>query len=177
MRAIRIVCVLLLGILSLENSHASCIHGENTSIPISTPTSAFNVLADGTVRAPGTRLMWMRCPVGQTLSNSVCTGTSSIFTWADALNAAKAQTFAGHNDWRLPNVKELLSIMEDRCYLPSLNADLFPISDFFIVWSSTPSAVNLSGTFDEAWTVDGNGYMVQWTKYQTLNVLLVRDAP
>ena len=121
--------------------------------------------------------MWMRCLVGQTLSNGACTGTSSIFTWADALNAAKAQTFAGHNDWRLPNIKELLSIMEDRCYAPSLNADLFPISHLYIAWSSTPSAVNLAGMFYDAWSVDGNGYINQVTKYQTLNILLVRDAP
>jgi hypothetical protein len=121
--------------------------------------------------------MWMRCLVGQTLSNSVCTGASSIFAWADALNAAKAQTFAGHNDWRLPNVKELLSIMEDRCYSPSLNADLFPISELFLAWSSTPSALNLAGMFDEAWSVDRNGFIGRSSKYQTLNILLVRDAP
>jgi hypothetical protein len=177
MIAVKTACASLLGILLLETSHATCINGVNTSIPISTPTSAFNVLADGTVLAPGTRLMWMRCLVGQTLSNGVCTGTSSIFTWADALNAAKAQTFAGHNDWRLPNVKELLSIIEDRCYLPSLNADLFPITELFSAWSSTPTALNLAGMLDEIWSIDGNGSVNRWSKYQSLNILLVRDAP
>ena len=176
MTSLRISCWSLLAVL-LQNAHATCINGENTSIAVSTPTSSFSVLGDGTVLAPKTKLMWMRCLVGQTLSNGVCTGASSAFTWADALNAAKAQTFAGYNDWRLPSVKELLSIQEDRCYAPSLNADLFPISEPFTAWSSTPSAVNLANYFDEAWTVGDSGFVSRITKYQTLNILLVRDAP
>jgi hypothetical protein len=163
--------------LFLQGAHATCINVENTSVRVSTPTSSFSVLADGTVLAPQTKLMWMRCLVGQTLTGGLCTGTASAFTWADALNAAKAQTFAGHNDWRLPNAKELLSILEDRCWTPALNADLFPIPQLFGAWSSTPSAVNLANLFDEAWVVDGNGYVIQVSKNQTVNLLLVRDAP
>ena len=176
MTAIRIACCALLGTL-LQHAHATCINVENTSIPPSTPTSSFSVLGDGTVLAPTTKLMWMRCLVGQTLSGGVCTGTASLFTWADALNAAKAETFAGHNDWRLPNVKELLSILEDRCYTPSLNADLFPISELFTAWSSTPSAVNLANEFIEAWAVDGNGFVTRESPVTPLSILLVRDAP
>ena len=134
-------------------------------------------LANGTVLAPQTKLMWMRCLLGQTLTSGLCTGTPSTFTWPDALNAAKAQTFAGYNDWRLPNVKELLSILEDRCWTPALNADLFPIPQLFTAWSSTPSAVNLANEFIDAWVVDGNGYVSGMSPVNTLNVLLVRDAP
>jgi len=166
----------LLGLL-LQHAHATCLNAQNTAVPISTPTSSFNVLADGTVLAPMTKLMWMRCLVGQTLVNGVCTGTPSTLTWPDALNAAKAQNFAGHNDWRLPNVKELLSIQEDRCSSPSLNADLFPIPQYFSAWSSTPSAVNLANAFLEAWVVDANGLVVRMSPVTPLNVLLVRDAP
>ena len=177
MTPIRMICATLMASLSTGYCLATCINVENTSIAISTPTSAFNILGDGTVLAPATKLMWMRCLVGQTLSNNVCTGTPSILVWANALNAAKAQTFAGHSDWRIPNVKELMSIMEDRCYSPSLNADLFPISLLYLAWTSTPSALDLAGEFDNAWSIDGNGYITQSSKYQTLNILLVRDAP
>lgn len=177
MIAVRVMCTSLLGFLFTGTSLATCINGENTSIAISTPTSAFSGFGDGTVLAPATKLMWMRCLVGQTLVNNACTGTPSILVWADALNAAKGQIFAGHRDWRLPNVKEFMSIMEDRCYSPSLNADLFPISELYLAWTSTPSALNLAGVFDNAWSVDGNGYVTQTTKYQILNILLVRDAP
>lgn len=172
----KIACCSLLGML-LQNAQATCINVQNTSVPISTPTSSFSVLADGTVLAPQTKLMWMRCLMGQTLSSGLCTGTASLFTWADALNAAKAQTFASHNDWRLPNVKELLSILEDRCYTPALNADLFPIPQLFSAWSSTPSAVNLANEFIDAWAVDGNGFVSGVSPITPLNVLLVRDVP
>jgi Protein of unknown function (DUF1566) len=175
-RTKRVACSALL-VMLLQHAHATCVNGENTSIPPSTPTSSFSVLGDSTVLAPRTKLMWMRCLVGQTLSGGVCTGTPSSFTWADALNVAKGQTVAGHNDWRLPNVKELFSILEDRCYTPALNADLFPISELFTAWSSTPSAVNLANAFIEAWAVDGNGFVSRISPVTPLAVLLVRDAP
>ncbi len=172
----KIACCSLLA-LFLQDARATCINVENTSVPLSTPTSSFTVSANGTVLAPQTKLMWMRCLLGQTLTSGPCTGTPSTFTWPDALNAAKAQTFAGYNDWRLPNVKELLSILEDRCWTPALNADLFPIPQLFTAWSSTPSAVNLANEFIDAWVVDGNGYVSGMSPVNTLNVLLVRDAP
>jgi hypothetical protein len=158
-------------------SHARCINRENTSLPLSTPTAAYTVLSDGTVLAPGTKLMWMRCLLGQTLSNGVCAGAPSQYRWDDALTAAKALTFAGHNDWRVPNVKELVSILEDRCTAPPLNADLFPIVDGIVLWSATPSPLNMAGGFDEAWVVDNAGFTARWSKYQSMNLLLVRDAP
>ena len=173
----RIASASVLGLSLLQGAHATCVNVQNTSVPASTPTSAFSILGDGTVLAPKTKLMWMRCLVGQTLSSGACTGSATLFTWADALNAAKSQTFAGHTDWRLPNVKELLSILEDSCYTPSLNADLFPIPLLYTAWSSTPSAVNLANEFDEAWSVDGNGFVTRISKYQSLDILLVRDAP
>ena len=176
MTTTKLACCSLLALL-LQDAHATCINVQNTSVPLSTPTSSFSVSADGTVLAPKTKLMWMRCLVGQTLSNGVCAGTASMFTWADALNTAKTQTFAGHNDWRLPNVKEFLSILEDRCFTPSLNADLFPISELFSVWSSTPSAANRGNEFIDAWAVDANGWLTFVSPITPLNILLVRDTP
>ena len=171
----KIACCSLLA-LFLQDARATCMNVENTSVPLSTPTSSFTVSGDGTVLAPQTKLMWMRCLLGQTLTGGLCTGTAATFTWSDALNAAKTQTFAGYNDWRLPNVKELLSILEDRCWTPALNADLFPIPQLFAAWSSTPAA-NLANEFIDAWVVDGNGYVSSMSPVDTLNVLLVRDAP
>lgn len=176
MKRKNIACYVLLGLL-LQNAYATCINIENISVPVSTPTSSFSVLTDGTVLAPKTKLMWMRCLVGQTLINGVCTGSMSLFAWEDALNAAKAQTFAGHSDWRLPNIKELVSILEDRCSEPSLNSDLFPISDLFSAWSSTPSALYLQNRFYEAWKMDSAGNVYSTNIYVPLGLLLVRDAP
>jgi hypothetical protein len=165
-----------MGMFCCDFALASCVNRQDTAVPISTPTAAFTVLDDGTVVDPKTGLMWMRCLVGQTLVAGQCTGTATLYTWADALNFAHSLSFAGHGDWRLANPKEVVSIMEDRCAAPALNADLFPIVSF-LTWTSTPASVNLVGGFDNAWVVDQNGGMSTLTKYQTITVLLVRNTP
>ncbi len=44
--------------------------------------------------------------------NAAGCNNGATATWANAVNYAEALTFAGSSDWRLPNVKELLSIVE-----------------------------------------------------------------
>jgi hypothetical protein len=60
------------------------------------------------------------CPSGQSCgagSPSGCFVGATIFQWVSGLNAAN---FAGHNDWRVPNVKELQSIVQYGTYYPSV---------------------------------------------------------
>lgn len=162
---------------------ATCLNRENTSVPESTPTSSYSVLPDGTLTAPTTGLMWKRCLEGQTLVDGVCEGTPTTYTWADALGAADAVSFAGHGDWRLPNPKELLTVVEDRCAAPGLNADLFPISgDFgvfgtFGIWTATPTALTAQDTFHQVWVLLSDGVLWPTSDLAGLPVLLVRDLP
>jgi hypothetical protein len=174
--AIRVLCVLMLAMVSLNIAFASCIGRQNTAVPISTPTASFAIRSDGTVADPRTGLMWMRCMLGQAVNNGACAGTATTYTWADALSAARALTYAGHSDWRLPNPKEVASILEDRCAAPALNADLFPTASFG-TWTSTPARTNLLGVFDDVWVVGAEGDVVAVTKNQTLTVILVRKMP
>ena len=46
----------------------------------------------------------------------------TIFEWVAQLNA---QNFAGHNDWRIPNVKELQSIVDYGAYQPCVNSAFY----------------------------------------------------
>jgi hypothetical protein len=55
---------------------------------------------DGTMTDNCTGLMWQQQTSGGT------------FTWRQALQYCEDLTFAGHGDWRLPNVLELLSIVD-----------------------------------------------------------------
>lgn len=160
-----------------NQAEATCLNRENTSVPQSTPTSRYTVFPDGTLAAPATGLMWKRCLEGQTLNGDVCEGAPSTYMWADALGAAQAASFAGHSDWRLPNPKELLTIFEDRCAAPALNADLFPISGSVSAWTATPTALLMQDVFDEPWLLTFDGVVTRTSKFQTIPVLLVRDLP
>lgn len=80
-----------------------------------------------------TGLTWYRCPMGKlwSASNKTCEGTNTKFNWQQTLlkvnefnNGDKNKT--GIKTWRLANMKELISIKENACSKPSLNATVFP---------------------------------------------------
>lgn len=110
-----------------------------------TPNSRFNIQNNGTVNDLETGLIWMRCSIGQDWDGSTCTGNATSFSWREALNTSQETSFAEHTDWRLPNVKELLSIVEDACYSPSINLYVFPGAKIYRFWSSTPTQNTTSG--------------------------------
>lgn len=114
--------------------------GCNDRVPASTPNSRFTVNSDNTVTDLATGLMWQRCTVGQ--SGTDCSGgRKKYLQWDNALKAAEESTVAGYSDWRLPNIKELTSILERRCYQPAMNLTIFPNTpDGRIYWSSSPFA-------------------------------------
>jgi hypothetical protein len=55
---------------------------------------------DGTVTDRATGLVWMQADSGKGMD------------WTSALEYAESMEFAGHDDWRLPNAKELQSIVD-----------------------------------------------------------------
>ena len=124
-----------------------------------TPTSQFKDNNDGTVTDLKTKLIWKKCSEGQKWANNTCEDDSSIndmMNWPEALNQANqvntGNGFAGSVNWRLPNIKELSSIIENACYGPSINLNVFPNTPAGIYWSSTPYL----GANDYVWTVRFN---------------------
>lgn len=74
---------------------------------------------DGTISDLATGLMWQMRDDGQTRD------------WEDALEYAEDLELAGHDDWRLPNVKELQSIVD---YSKSVQTTGTPaIDDLFVL--------------------------------------------
>ncbi len=107
----------------------------------STPVSRFTNNNDGTITDSISGLTWKRCSEG--LSGTLCeSGTPATFTWQEALQAGTASTFAGKKDWRLPNIKELASIVERQCTMPAINEIVFPATPTMSFWSSTPYDAN-----------------------------------
>lgn len=122
LKALTGLLVLGLTLSSLAAAQQVC----NTAVPPSTPEADFTLHNDGTVTHHRTGLMWMREPLNGT------------YTWEEALAQAEGSSYAGYTDWRLPNAKELDSIVEMRCYMPSINLTIFPSTPSMEFWSSTP---------------------------------------
>jgi len=166
---------LVLSLAPLPSWAGTCQAGNaNDNLPVLQPTVDFTDNLDGTVTHNKTGLMWKRCAEGQTWNGTTCTGTASTQNWSASLTLARNSSYASHTDWRLPNIKELMSIAETCGYNPSLNASIFPnaaVSHPF--WSSTLS----SGT--EAHIADlsvatFNPFTITWNNSYAL---LVRDGP
>lgn len=133
-----IIIPLVLGLLSSFTMGLQVCRTES-EIPATTPTSQFTVHNDGTVTDTATRLMWMRCSLGQTWNNETCEDDAKEYNWQGALEvAANNHNFSTYDDWRLPNIKELVSIIEESCTIPAINLTIFPnTSGESNYWSST----------------------------------------
>lgn len=112
-----------------------------SEIAPSTPDSRFVDSGDGTITDLGTNLQWQRCPAGKSgidcSAGAVITATwESTLQYVVDLNAGDG--YATHNDWRLPNIKELSSIVEVSCRAPALNVRFFPGEIDSLYWSSSP---------------------------------------
>jgi Protein of unknown function (DUF1566) len=129
-----------------ESTAQTCVAG----IQASNPTSVYVIdAANGTVTDTRTGLMWDRCAHGQ--SGPACgAGSASGFTWQAALNVpATIGAYKGYNDWRLPNLKELHSLVEECRTNPSINEIAFPATPASLFWSASP----VSGIASTAWYV------------------------
>ncbi|MBN1517665.1 DUF1566 domain-containing protein [Candidatus Sumerlaeota bacterium] len=76
---------------------------------------------DGTVTDASTGLMWIQDPAS--------IGLTGPYTFDDALAAADALDYAGFDDWRLPTVGELLTLVDSGRQYPNPTID----TDFFVV--------------------------------------------
>lgn len=141
----------LTAVLTLSTAQAQTC---NPSVTRSAPDSRYQLVVGSggsEVLDTQTNLIWQRCSLGQTWNGTTCTGTASTHTWADALTQAKALG----NGYRLPNIKELQSLVEEACYNGSINETFFPTKPRDTYWSASPNA-GLNGF---AWLVPFNtGY-------------------
>jgi len=108
------------------------------SITATAPASRFTDNGDGTVTDKVNGLQWKRCSEGQTWDGGTCTGNVTSHNWQQALLLADGTTYAGNNDWRLPNIKELGSIVELACIDPAIDLAVFPGTPGSDAWSSSP---------------------------------------
>ncbi|MEN8140883.1 MAG: DUF1566 domain-containing protein [Thermodesulfobacteriota bacterium] len=133
-------------------------------------------------------------PSGDTVTDELTGLTwldvSSQGTWQDALNAVAAlntQNAGGHNDWRLPNRRELFSLVDAGEATGPVLTNGHPFTNILAgeYWTSTtsfnvqenPAPTPNSPAGTSAWVVDmDNGAVTTYVKYNTARVLYVRGA-
>lgn len=107
----------------MATKYVRCVKGEDYLI------NNFFDNHDGSVTDNATGLMWMQ------------QDSSIPLDWGNALLFAKqknAEHYLGYSDWRVPNIKELQSIVDYSASYPAINSLYFSITDtasFF--WTST----------------------------------------
>jgi hypothetical protein len=121
--------------------------------------------ANGTVTDNATGLTWMQSDSGAGMN------------WSDALAYCEALDFAGATDWRLPNVKELQSIVDYSLSPDTTNSAAIDLifnvtaitneagqTDYPFFWSSTTHANSAGGGTFAAYFSFGRamGYMNSW---------------
>ncbi len=123
-------------------------------LPGAASAQQFSISADGReVTDPSTGLIWRRCPEGMIHSNVTCKGTAGMFTHAEALqHAATQDTGSG---WRLPTLKELLSITKRTLSNVKVDSVAFPATPQGKFWTaSSDGKPNYHLSINYAWSVD-----------------------
>lgn len=133
---------------------------------------SYSILSRGTVKDNSTNLFWTRCPLSgnnKPIYDFNCNGDRKLFSWSEGIEACENLVHEGRSDWRLPNIKELQSLVyyvhyteADSC--SQINNKAFPgvvlsseCSVFESVvqyWSSTTHRGKDCKNFNYVWAVD-----------------------
>ena len=133
---------------------------------LTTPTivTHFTDNGDGTITDNVTNLIWQKAP------------NTTTYTWEQAISYAENLALAGNSDWRLPNIKELVSINDETTNAPSINTTYFPTMVLARYWSSTTQFAP-GGT--SAWFNDFQNFGISSYDLKTIshNMICVRGIP
>ena len=146
------------------------------------PDPRFTDRGDGTVTDNLTGLVWAKNAnlLGTVDADNDTDGTAGDgeVTWQHALDYIKKlnrENYLGHNDWRLPNVNELESLVDFGAYNPALAANPFTnvqsSSTVYVLLKSYWSSSTYTSYTAFAWVVDmldgnvGGGYKTNIAHY------------
>lgn len=91
-------------------------------------------------------------------------GSSTSVTWEGAIQYCENLFLDGRTDWRLPNIKELFSIVDTTTYSPAINSVYFSNTSSNYYWSSTHQTIGATN----AWPVDfGKGFILNYAQSST----------
>lgn len=135
--------------------------GTNARVEASTSTARFEINGE-LVKDLVTGLTWARCPLGYSMDTTVgcvaISGATLTYSWKDAITKSvdpagdNTGSYLGKTGWRVPNIKELTSIIEHGCQSPSVNRLVFPNTPVGAYWTNSPISVSQKSL--SAWMVD-----------------------
>jgi Protein of unknown function (DUF1566) len=139
------------------------------------PAKPYGQAPNGSVKLGA--LEWLRCSIGQSWSGSSCVGEGKKYAFEDGKAVAdsfNATGYSGKRDWRVPTVRELLSLRlcstgfrsekediqdggevvsmlcKDNASKPAIDTVQFPQTPVNTFWSSSPNVSDGS----RVWYVD-----------------------
>lgn len=113
-----------------------------------------------------TGLTWQRCVVGMSWNGSSCVGYPDE---SELMQFLSVQSLS-QSGWRLPNVKELSSILKHNCLSNSVNQNVFPNLPSYL-WSSS-----MAYHKESFWVASANGgYVFPDSIYNLYSYLLVKN--
>ena len=119
----------------------------------------YSDLANGTVLDNVTSLVWQQEDDDE-----------NTRTWEEALAYCEALDLAGHTDWRLPNIRELFSIIDRSLSIPRIDTAYFYNTNSANYWTST----TLNGVNSQAYSVSFFSAQIATTNKTGISNILVR---
>ena len=136
------------------NSAAACPTdqpGQDASYRSEASSPSYKDNGDGTITDNRTGLMWVKSGYADTDTTPATTYTADgawrRYLWEDSILYCERLDYAGHADWRLPKVKELVSIMDFQSR-PVINAAYFTNTRSGLYDTSTTNAAILGFKMD-----------------------------
>lgn len=123
---------------------------------------SFTDNGDNTITDNVTGLIWQKCSMGQNQDNN-CSGTAIRAYWQGSLQYCDGLALAGRT-WRLPSIKELMSIVDKSQHSPAIDTTYFPGSAG-AYWSSTTDVTLGPPFYESAYFMNlVNGYILSFPK-------------
>lgn len=130
-----------------------------------------------------TGLTWTKCSADgfkSIKSTDDCSGSNAEMTWNEAYTTCDTLSYAGYNDWRLPSLSELSTLL-DFSGSPYVNLTYFPDTAVDVIWSPLHMPVYWTSTsriflMSDSYSVTDHGWIVYFAGGGPFNILITNYA-
>jgi hypothetical protein len=143
--------------------------GEDFNDPAVAPPNQYTLISDDVAQDYYTRLIWERDGAA-----------SGLLDWDAAVSYCESLSLSGYDNWRLPTVRELSTLVDEALVAPSINETVFPDTSYGArqpdkwYWASHAArsgSAHWGINFDDGFTGfnsggsgDWNGFGPSWVK-------------